>query len=547
MHQALHFNPASLSMVKGELLTSLQEAEQAYETYLGEPEQLDPLHVVHDRLLQVRGTFRLLQIQGADLVAEGMAELASALKDGRRTLSESLATAMSRGFMVLTRYLDYLQRAQLQCPVLLHDMVNELRQVAGASLIAEAHFSLEPLPDLAARCVLGEGDAVTFARLKHLYQAGLLELLRNGANGGNCGLMQRGLDRIADLLGEGCVFPWLLAAVVEALGNGGLNLSISRKRLLGTAERSLKLGTSPSAALCHDLVYLVAVSDTDGPAIQRARSSLGIPATPCDGKLAAERKRMLGPSHDAIIAMAVPLRDEIHALKEALEVASSGENGGLETRASLAGALRRIADVLALVDLTEPAAALREHLLGLESLPDGPLSVAYVNAVAGSLLFVESALDRLTAPGLGAASVPMDHDALVALTELQQAERIVIAECLAGLGVAKRAISAYVDANFDPIHMANVAVTLNAVRGGMEVLGLTRAAMVLKSCVAFINAKIQRSVSPVTQKQWLDTLADALISVEYYIDALHSNLAADTKVLGVAEESVEALGFPVSA
>jgi len=43
----------------------------------------------------------------------------------------------------------------------------------------------------------------------------------------------------------------------------------------------------------------------------------------------------------------------------------------------------------------------------------------------------------------------------------------------------------------------------------------------------------------------LETFADAIISLEYYLDALKLNKNADTSVLQIGEESLQALGYPV--
>jgi hypothetical protein len=46
--------------------------------------------------------------------------------------------------------------------------------------------------------------------------------------------------------------------------------------------------------------------------------------------------------------------------------------------------------------------------------------------------------------------------------------------------------------------------------------------------------------------QLLETLADALISLEYYFSEIAAGRTPDEKILGVAEESLAALGFAVN-
>lgn len=543
MLQATHYNTSSLGIVKTELLTSFQSAEQIFHSIL-EESTVGDLSSLRDLLDQTRGTLKLLQLEGVDMVAEQMAFFIDEICTGSSSLDDVATTALGRGFMVLPRYLDYVLQCHQQCPFLLQDTINELLFARKKAPLLESYFYKNQLPDITSACMIKDGDDKAFRRFKHLFQAGLLGILKSPTSETAYTLMLRGLERISDMLLDQVSYPVLLAAVVESFRDGGLQLTTARKRLLATAERALKLNFSPSTSLCNELHFLLFASCSQGPSLTRAKKKFAVDSAGFDIQISAERSRLLGPAHEALAAMSGPLRDEIHSIKEILEVASAGETPPHDINDTLRKSLQRVADVLAMVEMPEQSDALRLHIKELEELSDKTNTpIQLVDRIASSLLFVESSITSLASylpiPQSGA-----DHDTVVAMTELQQAEHIVVIECLTGLGVAKRAISAYVDSNFDPIHMANVSVTLNSVRGGMEVLGIHRAASVLKSCVSFINAKMQRSVAPVTQRQWLDTLADALISVEYYIDELQSNRNADTTVLKVAEESVDALGFP---
>ena len=48
---------------------------------------------------------------------------------------------------------------------------------------------------------------------------------------------------------------------------------------------------------------------------------------------------------------------------------------------------------------------------------------------------------------------------------------------------------------------------------------------------------------PAAIQHIMDTFADAIISLEYYLDSLKIDKKSDTEVLRVAEESLEALGY----
>jgi hypothetical protein len=50
---------------------------------------------------------------------------------------------------------------------------------------------------------------------------------------------------------------------------------------------------------------------------------------------------------------------------------------------------------------------------------------------------------------------------------------------------------------------------------------------------------------PAALQQLLETFADAVIGLEYYLDAIKSDKNASDAVLEIAEESLQALGFRV--
>jgi len=72
-----------------------------------------------------------------------------------------------------------------------------------------------------------------------------------------------------------------------------------------------------------------------------------------------------------------------------------------------------------------------------------------------------------------------------------------------------------------------------------------RAADILGQCVRFVEDVLMDSDRPAALKELLETFADAVVAVEYYLDSASSNLEMDDTVLKVAEESLEALGHAV--
>jgi hypothetical protein len=133
----------------------------------------------------------------------------------------------------------------------------------------------------------------------------------------------------------------------------------------------------------------------------------------------------------------------------------------------------------------------------------------------------------------------------MANNQIAEAEKLVIEEAESGLAMVKRALSAFAESNYDKAHIINIAGTLDTVRGGMFVLGLPRAAKVIAGCISFVEESLLQSEQQAAIQHMMDTFADAIISLEYYLDNLKIDKKADTEVLRIAEESLEALGYKV--
>jgi chemosensory pili system protein ChpA (sensor histidine kinase/response regulator) len=125
--------------------------------------------------------------------------------------------------------------------------------------------------------------------------------------------------------------------------------------------------------------------------------------------------------------------------------------------------------------------------------------------------------------------------------ELAQIRRHVITEALTTLGEIKAALTTYA---LEPEHSDLIAVTpelFAQIEGALEILRLERAAALMAGVGAFIRQRLlQAPQAP--QREQLDTLADAITSIEYYLEALAEGRSRADAILTVAEISLEQLG-----
>jgi hypothetical protein len=87
---------------------------------------------------------------------------------------------------------------------------------------------------------------------------------------------------------------------------------------------------------------------------------------------------------------------------------------------------------------------------------------------------------------------------------------------------------------------------MNSVRGGMIVLELPRAAEIMASSIQFVEGCLLSNTPPAALEHMLETFADTIICLEYYLDCMKIDKYISADTLIIAEESLAALGYGVS-
>ncbi|NKI17371.1 hypothetical protein HCU74_08075 [Spongiibacter sp. KMU-166] len=560
-------NSSSYALVSAELSNTLQQATNIFETYLAERHDLSLLEQCESDLRQIGGTLRLIEVPGAALLADEMRALCKSIISSTVAVPEGQLNALSTAFFVIPRYLEFVNGNGYEIPLMAISHANELRAAHKQLLLPDSYFN-DPGPYLFSRDsqlklrsanVSGSAFAELLTRVRKLYQSGLLGLLREAQPGLQLTLLSRALQRLCSGLEAG---PrqrfWLLAsAVVDALLHEGLELNMQRKRLLASLEgqlRNLGSGKPHDEVLEQELMFLLRLSAwQEGFAGKLIRAAKVKTFAVNEGEVRKLRQQMLGLSYDTVSSVLSELRMELRHAKDILElVAQHGRSEDEELR-PLGELLQQSADVLLVLNLPALAEVLGEHaktLLGfigkdLSQHRDG------LEELAETLLFIESSLAQIDRRKLNYEELndlSMDkRDAISADNQVNEAVSIVIEEAKNTISMVKRAIAAYIDSGFDQTHIANVPPSLNAVRGAFQILKMQRLTAVCQSSAEFVGRYIAHSQSDAGKDgHSLETLADAMISIEYYLGELERRHLPDAKILQVAEDALSQLGFPVS-
>lgn len=558
-------NVTAMKTVDEELNLAIQQASGSFESYLADRSMSKYLEDCLAHIEQVRGVLKLLQLRGAYELSVEMSSTLHYLFDAKNKQYEFTLLALSHAFIALPCYIEFSISDQKATPILVAPFIAELQSAQQKDITPESAFAdfdydlsitpnhLEAMPD----------QDETVARLRHMYQIGLLAVLKGDLKDSQLILMHRALKRLSQFevkpaLQEIC---WLASIVSGAILSEKLVVVFNRKRLLASLDsiiraevKSVAIDDEKLKSTKRELLFLLSLIGNDYADAQEALKLYQIqPEGHSDLTLARIRDIMQGPNAKTIDSMVGAIKEELQGAKEILEIASQDIGALTVDLQPLANVLSQVSDILDLVGLKSPARILLEQKTHVEAWindTETMTSPALLD-VADSLLYVESSLAGLHRLELNEAAIgeasEMTKKALIARSHLAEAESLVIHEAQAGISLAKRAINSYIESDYDKVHISNIAVTLNTVKGGLLVLKLKRAANVLESGMAFVNEKLKVAGKGEGLDHLLETLADALIAVEYYLDEVETHKDADESVLQVAEDSLESLGFPVAS
>ncbi|MGY2186207.1 Hpt domain-containing protein [Pseudomonas sp. SDO5591_S426] len=549
----------ALEWVKGEIAETLKQAHHAIETQLDDPQATHALSECLACIHQVHGSLQMVEFYGAALLAEEMEQLVSALQQGRVSHRDEALHLMLQALGQLPIYLDRVQSARRDLPLVVLPLINDLRSARGESLLSETSLFSPQLPDLpplgAESLVLLEPAELpnVLRKLRQMLQMALVGLLREQDDDTHLGYLAKVFTRLESLCGNAPMSPlWQVAsALVEGMRGGAIANSPALRSLFKDADKELKrlleqgIGAINQPAppeLLKSLLFYIAKAEHPTGQMLTMKDRYGLDdALPNSAMVDEERARLAGPDRDAMRSVLAALCEELVRVKERLDLFVRSDRQHTSDLDSLLAPLRQIADTLAVLGFGQPRKVIIDQLAVVLSLAQGQRAPddAILMDVAGALLYVEATLAGM----VGTVEPESQEDSRLPTTDLTQIHQIVIKEARICLQQAKDMIVDYIDADWDRQHLQALPALLTQVRGALAMIPLSRAASLIETCNHFIREHLLLDPG---QPGWqeLDSLADVITSLEYYLERLSDDPEAPgEQLLDVAEKSLAALGF----
>ncbi len=529
---------STLNLVRKEVDGALDQAAVQLEHY-AESANGDDLKGFLGEVQQVRGTFKMLDFRAGERLCEELADTGRLLLNSEGENRNALES-FSKSIMILKRYVEMVANGQLVAPGLLLEVINDVRKNRQEKALPGAYFFMVNLrPKLDIPPAPAKPSPIPYRRVRQLFQVGMLGVMRNQGRKGAMNVMGRAVSRIekASRGQPSWGFWYAVKAALEALNQEAFEIDLARVMLMRSLDGQLRkledsdgqlLNEKQPDWLLKEFLYLISLAEPETALINKAQADFNLPSELREIHLAEARRKLSGPDQSAMDSLTEALQDELHGIKDLLDLAERTD-GFDDSFSDLSISLRRIADTLIMVNL--PHTADRTMAIAESLRADGEAFDIKMQKVADQVLRVEQDVRGLS------VNAEIDISSKVDPLSLLEARIAAISESQSALSVTKRAIGSYVDSNGDKLHIKNVGKTLLDVSGALFFLDQEDVSALMIDLQRFVEDKIVDGDIPPTEDK-IEALADAISAIEYYIDSLTGQTAGASEAITLAKESI---------
>ncbi|HEY0860431.1 MAG TPA: Hpt domain-containing protein, partial [Pseudoxanthomonas sp.] len=239
-------------------------------------------------------------------------------------------------------------------------------------------------------------------------------------------------------------------------------------------------------------------------------------AAPSEAEIDHARSSLSGRNRELLDTVGNAVKEELLRVKDALDLhlRTGSDAGELEPQVAELG---NVADTLGMMGLgvardvvMQQRDTLRDVVAGSRPADEGTLL-----DVAGALLYVDASLDDQVAR-LGSAG---DAAPDPSTAESQRTVEVLAQEAIINFAGARERFVAFIETNWDHGELAEVPRLLDEVAGALRMLELGQAGDYVTGVRRYVGSELIGK-KRVPGGQQLDTLADAMASLEYYLEAL---------------------------
>jgi len=564
-----------LDWVKDELDQTIDEIRHSLRQYGESLDNIGPLLPTVSRLHQIAGIFHILEYYGVALLLEEMEETIKKLLAKRVDKREEAYESLVQGAIALEGYLDRLKAGNNDIPIALLPLLNDLRAARNAPLLTENALFM---PDLSIvpqtpATLPKSNQAINHAAqsaqtLRPYYQAALLSWYRNPHDIRSL----KQMHAIVRNLENSSYSPrlrqlwWIIEGLLEALKDKGLSSNVSIRLLLGHTDRQMKkivldhgsqVEANPPIELLKNALFYIAQATSRGEKVTLLKKVYRLThLIPTEKEIDLLKQDLRGAKSTTLQNIARELDKTLQQVKTSIDAFMRNAASSVSQLTECSQPLKQIADTLSLINFGRERHLLLRQIESIEQIIEAKKHPEdkKMMAIASAIVQVETLLDNINnsdtvkiQPTVEETEKNMNISSGTHLpeTEIRHLIKIAIDEAKQNVGEIKNNILGFLTSQLKPKLLAKTPVLLNEIKGCFIILSLHHAADLVDAINKFIKIDLlENDTLPESKK--LDTLAEGIVSLEYYLDAVASDKTSVDAILGMTRHCVTELGYPVS-
>lgn len=544
-------NTQVITMVQGELEKELQVLMQLLE----DAQDTIDTEAFAEHLALLGGAIRLLELPAAEALFSAMVSVVEQPEHFQP--GSDAAYSVHHALKCLPGYLKQLQQQGEDNVLLLLPEINELRSIAGMPLLNEWAAMGKYCPDYLPLLDVPPHDETVrqvISAVRRLFQQGLVHAIKGGNHQAAIKVMAQGIHRLRKTLPDPAERDYwsLVFEVLSAFHRGSLGLEHSRFKTLMAVERQLRVMEDNAAPdhfypqdLQQKLMAYFALSGLQGEGASILANRLGIQSPGYSLRdVIARREAFSGEGAQSLSLLITTIAGQVEHLRQLLDQAMAEEQVGEELFHEIDAGFRLLGELCEQSHLKLAGKRCEVHLAALHSVGAGRLPMELYEQLADTLLYLDCVLSELQTQAVTEARITkLNTRSLKQVVEeniVEHAERRALQEAADHLAAVMQMSSDYCEGIAGDEVAQPLVDNFRQIVGPMGMLGLKRAEAVSRRCLDTLNRCLATD-GDVSLASTMAVFADAIVSLEYYIQNRRLNRQFEDTVLGVAEERLASL------
>ncbi|MET1255744.1 hypothetical protein [Aliikangiella maris] len=539
----------SLDLILEDVSAEINLSINALEQFSRARDNLQPIKKSLTHLKKLKGVFYILEMKGAEQLVKDAGVLVKSLPkkqtDTQSKLLEVVSTALAR----LMRYTEHVNQKPYDLPQLLLPAINNMRSCVNApQLVESVFFTCEPNKPRADRnlvLITSEESAEKSRYYRKMYQAGLIEVLRQTNLIGGLKMMQRAIHK----LDSECPRPnspnlwWIAGAMLDGIIEGTLVLTKNRLKLFSKLDQQIRLvenkpvninahKKSEATILAKEMLYLTMIGGASSKRVEKLLTHFNLQhATISDTLLRKETREMRGPSDQDYNSISEALLDEIKSITEAIKISQENEFEPLDL-SQTQKQLINLSNLLSILQVEDQRVRLNvvielvdKAITQHQKIGDKDIKILLMVLQNISKVVNESDLAKYS----GKASIRRGR-----ISKMQQE---ICENTSKNIHQLIKQFEEFNNKNRKVLLLKDIQVLLKTIRESFSQLKVDDAVNIIDGCLVFIVHHLTRNPHTTTANA-INHFADIISSLDFYLETLLYTATPSPKILELAQNSL---------